>query len=198
MRNKKNQCSRVFSMNCLAWAVTSLLFGALAVSAQDSAGHAIVGTVEKVDEAGKTVAIKTADGSVKTVKFTGKTTVHGFNDVAKASELGAKAGANVVVYTAKGTAKGADETASAIVHAGKETGKATKGTIVKVDDATKTVVVKAADGTEEAFDVAGHAVIDSGKAVGNFSAKTAKAGEQVTVHYTVDAGKKVAHAFTHW
>jgi hypothetical protein len=195
MRNRGNEFSPV---SYLGWAIVALILGVIAISAQDSAGHAIVGAVQKVNSTGKTISIKTADGSVKTVKFTGETTVHGFKDATKASELGTKEGANVVVYAAKGTAQGADETASAIVYAGKETGKATKGTIVKVDDATKTVVVKTADGTEESFDVAGHAVIDSGKSVGSFSAKTAKTGEQVTVHYTQDAGKKVAHAFTHW
>ena len=182
----------------MSWTIIVVLVGVIAISAQDSAGGAIVGTVQKVDSTGKTIAIKTADGSVKTVKFSGETTVHGFNDVKNASELGTKEGANVMVYTAKGTAKGADATASAIVYAGRETSKATKGTIVKVDDATKTVVVKTADGTEDSFDVAGHAVIDSGKTVGAVSAKTAKVGEQVTVHYTEDAGKKVAHAFVHW
>jgi|GEM_PF-2482424 len=195
MRNRGNGFSLAI---CLSWTIIVLLVGVIAISAQNSAGGTIVGTVQKVDSAGKTIAIKTADGSVKTVKFSGDTTVHGFNDVKNASELGTKEGANVVVYAAKGTEKGADATASAIVYAGRETSKATKGTIVKVDDATKTVVVKTSDGTEETFDVAGHAVIDSGKKVGTVTAKSAKAGEQVTVHYTDDAGKKVAHAFTHW
>jgi hypothetical protein len=198
MRTKANAISMVLSRSFLAWPTILLLFCVLNITAQDNAGTAVVGTVEKVDAAAKTVSIKTADGSVQTVKFTEKTTVHGFNDVAKAADLTGKAGANVVVYTAKGTAKGADKTASAIVYAGKETGKAVKGTVVKVDDATKTVVVKTSEGTEEAFDVSGHAVIDSGEAVGSFSAKTVKAGDRVTVHYTTDAGKKVAHAFVHW
>ena len=198
MRTKGNTFSMVKSRNFLAWPTIFLLFCALNITAQDAAGTAVVGTVEKVDASAKTVAVKTADGSVQTVKFTEKTTVHGFNDVTKAADLTGKQGTNVVVYTAKGTAKGADKTASAIVYAGKETGRAAKGTVVKVDDGTKTVVVKTADGTEEAFDVAGHAVVDSGEAVGSFSAKTVKAGDRVTVHYTTDAGKKVAHAFVHW
>ena len=197
MTKRRKRFSRGHSINRSAWAIAWLLVGALAAFAYVTAGDAIVGTVEKVDTAGKTVAIKTADGSVKTVKFTGKTTVHGFNEVTKASELGAKQGSNVVVYTAKKTASGAEATASAIVYGGKETGKALNGTIVKVDDATKTAVVKTAAGTEESFDVAGHAVIDSGQAVGSFSSKTAKTGAQVTVHYTEDASKKISHAFVH-
>ena len=199
MRNKGNPFSLA---RLVGGTIVGLLLGVIAVSAQDSVGSAITGTVEKVDSTAKTIGVKTADGTVKTVKFSGATTVHGFNDVTKASELGAKQGTNVVVYaakgTAKGTVKGAEATASAIVYAGRETGRATKGTIVKVDNATKTVVVKTAEGTEESFDVAGHAVIDSGQKVGTVSAKSAKVGTKVTVHYTEDAGKKVAHAFVHW
>ncbi len=49
--------------------------------------HVITGTVEKVDAGAKTVAVKTADGTVETVKFTEKTTVHGLKDAAKGADL---------------------------------------------------------------------------------------------------------------
>src|SRR5260370_31854781 len=50
---------------------------AIAVARPDEVTHVISGTVEKVDAGAKTIAVKTADGTVETVKFTEKTTVHG-------------------------------------------------------------------------------------------------------------------------
>ena len=38
--------------------------------------HVVSGTIEKVDAGAKTIAVKTADGTVETVKFTEKTAVH--------------------------------------------------------------------------------------------------------------------------
>src|SRR6266404_233329 len=71
------------------------------------------------------------------------------------------------------------------------------GTVEKVDAGAKTVAVKTADGTNEAFEVSGHATVDTGKTVGRYSALGAKKGEHVTVYYTEEAGKKIAHVFKH-
>src|SRR6266850_1809107 len=71
------------------------------------------------------------------------------------------------------------------------------GTIEKVDSGAKTVAVKTADGTKESFVVADHAVVNTGKDVARYSARGAKKGEHVTVYYTEEAGKKVAHVFKH-
>ena len=54
----------------------AVLFAA-AVSAAASAGHAIVGTVDKVDTAAKTIAVKAVDGTVEVLHFTEKTAVMG-------------------------------------------------------------------------------------------------------------------------
>ncbi|MGB9419476.1 MAG: hypothetical protein WBR14_01080 [Candidatus Acidiferrum sp.] len=61
----------------------------------------------------------------------------------------------------------------------------------KVDQGTKTVVVKTTGGTEKTFDHTEGAGKDMGKAI---DAGTEK-GAKVTVYYTEDAGKKVAHFF---
>jgi len=74
---------------------------------------------------------------------------------------------------------------------GKDSVKVTKGTIVKVDSGAKTVVVKSADGTEKTFDFTENAGKDMGKAVGAGTEKGAK----VTVYYTEESGKKIAHFF---
>jgi hypothetical protein len=45
--------------------------------------NVITGTIEKVDSGAKTIAVKTADGTVETVKFTETTSVHGLKDAEK-------------------------------------------------------------------------------------------------------------------
>jgi arginine repressor len=142
------------------------------------------GTVKKVDHATKTVVVKTADGTEHTIKVTGDTTIKG----TKEGFDGIKVGTEVVART---TGKGVDETGEAIGKVGKDSVKVTKGTIVKVDQGAKTVVVKTADGTEKTFDYTADAGKDIGKAVGAGTEKGAK----VTVYYTEEAGKKVAHFF---
>jgi hypothetical protein len=61
------------------------------------------------------------------------------------------------------------------------------GTVSEVDRGGKKLVVKTADGTEQTFKLADHAAVETGKG-------TEKAAK-VTVYYTEDAGKKVAHFF---
>ena len=57
----------------------------------------------------------------------------------------------------------------------------------EIDRGGKKLVVKSADGTEQAFKMADHAAAETGQGV----EKSAK----VTVYYTEDAGKKIAHFF---
>lgn len=66
--------------------------------------------------------------------------------------------------------------------------------ITKVDKGTKTVVVKSADGTEKTFEYTANASKDIGEATG----KGVEKGTKVTVYYTEEAGKKVAHFFASW
>ncbi len=76
-------------------------------------------------------------------------------------------------------------------HLGKDGLKSVDGTVTKVGEDGKTVTVKAADGTEHTFDVVGKDTKESAVAIGKGADKTAK----VTVHYTEEGGKKVAHFF---
>ena len=167
---------------------------ALAVARAQNPTHVITGTVEKVDAGAKTIAVKTADGTVETAKFTEKTTVHGLKDGAKGADLVGKEGGHVIVHT---TGEGAEKTAHSVVWFGDKTVHTTEGTVEDVGEGTKTVAVKSADGTKEAFEVSEHATVDTGKAVGRYSAVGAKKGEHVTVYYTEEAGKKIAHLFKH-
>lgn len=160
-----------------------LVLGATICIAQDVTSI-IHGTVKKVDKATKTVVVKTADGTEHTIKVTGDATVKG----TKAGVDGLKEGTEVVART---TGKGAEETGDAIGKVGKGSMKVAKGTVEKVDKGAKTVVVKSADGTEKTFEYTENAGKDMGTAVGAGTEKGAK----VTVYYTEEAGKKIAHFF---
>lgn len=160
---------------------------ALTVCVAQDVVSVIHGTVKKIDKSTKTVVVKTADGTEHTVKVTDSAVVHG----SKEGFDGLKDGSEVVVrYTEKGTEKTADD----LGKLGKDGMKATKGTITKVDKGTKTVVVKSADGTEKTFEYTANASKDIGEATG----KGVEKGTKVTVYYTEEAGKKVAHFFASW
>ncbi len=167
---------------------------AIAVARAQDATHVVSGTIEKVDAGAKTIAVKTADGTVETVKFTEKTTVHGLKDAAKGADLAGKEGGHVIVHA---TGEGAEKTAHSVEWVGDKTVHTTEGTVEDVGKGTKIVAVKTADGTKEAFEVSEHATVDTGKTVGRYSALGAKKGEHVTVYYTEEAGKKIAHVFKH-
>jgi len=167
---------------------------AVAVARAQDVTHVVSGTIEKVDAGAKTIAVKTADGTVETVKFTGKTTVEGLKGAATGADLIGKEGGHIIVHA---TGEGAQKTAHSVVWVGDKTVHTAEGTVEDVGKGTKTVAVKTADGTKEAFEVSGHATVDTGKDVGRYSALGAKKGEHVTVYYTEEAGKKIAHVFKH-
>jgi hypothetical protein len=167
---------------------------AFAVARAQDVSHVVAGTVEKVDAGAKTIAVKTADGTVETFKFTEKTSVHGLKDAAKGTDLVGKEGGHVIVHA---TGEGADKTAHSVEWFGDKTVHTTEGTVEDVGKGTKIVAVKSADGSKEAFEVSEHATVDTGKTVGRYSAVGAKKGEHVTVYYTEEAGKKIAHVFKH-
>lgn len=182
---------RAGSQTVLALAATCCI--AIAHAGQAST-NVITGTIEKVDSGAKTIAVKTADGTVETVKFTDETTVHSLKDAAKGGDLAGKEGGHVIVHT---VGEGADKTAHSVEWVGDKTVHTTEGTVEDVGKGSKTVAVKTADGTKETFVVADHAVVDSGKDISRYSVQGAKKGEHVTVYYTEEAGKKIAHVFKH-
>ena len=171
----------------------AISFVAVSLAAQTS-GNVFTGTIDKVDSGAKTISVKTADGAVKTVKFTDKTTVDGLKGAAKGTDLAGKEGGHVIVHSI-GT--GADETAHSVEWVGDRTVHTTEGTVEDVGKDSKTVAVKTADGTKETFVVADHATVNTGNDVARYSVQGAKKGEHVTVYYTEEAGKKVAHVFGH-
>jgi hypothetical protein len=170
-------------------AVASLLL--LPARADEDVVTAVHGTVTKIDAAGKTIAVKTADGTVHTIHFVDTTTVHGAHataDGAKDTFHGITEGSEVVAHY---TAKGAKETAVEVDKIGKGGMHAVEGTVTHVSEDGKTVVVKAADGTEHTFRVAGRDTVITAQDIGKGTEK----GVKVTVYYTGSASKKVAHFF---
>ncbi len=109
-------------------ALFAICFVAVSARAQGST-NIITGTVEKVDSGAKTIAVKTADGTVETVKFTDRTTVHGLKDGAKGADLAGKEGSHVIVHTA---GEGADKTAHSVEWFGDKTVHTTEGTVEDV------------------------------------------------------------------
>ena len=161
--------------------------------AADDVVHAVSGAVTKVDKTSKTFAINTADGTEHVFKYTDNTMVRAAKDTGSDAKKGGldaymdgKEGTNVVVHY---TEKGADKTAVGVDDLGKDTLKVSEGTVTKVDEAARTVTVKTKDGAEDTYQLSKTAVVDTSKGV----AKGTKEGEKVTVQYTEEGGKKVAH-----
>ena len=162
------------------------LFACAAFAAED-VSTAVVATVKTVDKGAKTVVVRTADGTEQTFHFLGRTIAHGAQATAHGSKdafEGMKEGDDVIVHY---TVKGAEKTAEEVDHVGKDGLKASVVTIKSVDHAAKTVTVKTAEGGEETY----HLTVRAGKEAGKGLDKAGK----VTVYYTEDAGKKVAHYF---
>jgi len=166
---------------------TSLRFGlitaffACAAFAADDVAGAVEGTVKTVDKAGKTVVVKTADGTEQTVRYVGKKTAEGAKDTFD----GVKEGDHVVVHY---TEKGAVKTGTEVEHVSKDGWKSSVVAVKSVDKAAKTVTVKTAEGGEETY----HLTEAAGRETGKGLEKTGK----VTVHYTEEGGKKVVHFFS--
>lgn len=170
--------------------IVALMLVAIAYAAEDAVG-AVHGTIKKIDSGAKTIVVKTADGTEHSLHFADETAVHGADASAKASEdswRGLKEGTEVVAhYTTRGT----EDTAVEIDKVGKDGLKATGGAIKDIDRGGKTLVVKTADGTEQTFRLTGHATADAGKDI----TKGTEKGAKVTVYYSEESGKKIAHFF---
>jgi hypothetical protein len=165
--------------------LTSVLaIGAAAFLGAQTVSTVVSGTVKKIDAGAKTIAIATATGAQEVIEFSDKTVVHptvvGAQDVFK----GLKEGTEV---TARYTGAGAKKVAVEVYDISKGGLKVVEGTVTKIDAGARTVAVKTADGAVVVFDATESALADVGKG--------AVAAGKVTVHYTEEGGKKVAHFF---
>jgi len=167
--------------NALACVLT-IAAGAL-LNAQ-GVSSVVTGTIKKIDAGARTIAVATANGTEEVVEFSDKTIVHGTSTGAKDAFKGLKEGAEIAAHY---TVSGSKKVASEVDNLGKGGLRVVEGTVTKVDAGAKTVAVKTADGSVQVFDVTASAAADLGKGA-------AKAGK-ISVHYTEEGGKKVAHFF---
>jgi hypothetical protein len=165
-----------------------LMVAAVALAGAQTGASVVHGTVKKLDATANTVVVTTVTGTEEVVSFTEKTVVHGTAAGATGAFHGLTEGSEVVVHA---TGSGAKKTALEVDAVGKDGMKAVDGTVSKIGAGGKTVVIKLADGTEQTFETTGHAAAEIASATAAGTEKVTK----VTVHYTEEGGKKVAHFF---
>ena len=164
---------------------------ASAVYAMEDVTGTLHGSVTKVDAVTKTMVIKTADGSERSLRFLGSTAVHGARTSAAAGKdtwHGLGKGSEVVAHYAR---RSGDDKALEIDKVGRDGLKSTSGTIKDFDRDGRKMSVRTGDDTESAFRLTDHAAKEAGKDV----AEGGERGARDTVHYSEDAGGKVAHFF---
>jgi hypothetical protein len=154
----------------------------LAATAAQAAAHVVIGTVKDIDRAGRTMVVVVADGTESAFHFSEKTVEGIPADVAK--------GATVVV---RSSGEGAEKVAVSVRKVGLKAPRAVDGTVVSVDKKSRSVIVDTGKGAKEVFHVADRGVVDTGEGVERASVASVKAGERVSVHYTDEGGRKVAH-----
>jgi Cu/Ag efflux protein CusF len=181
---------------CAVLVIASQSLGAPTIPTVKSARiaqNAVAGELKKFDAATKTAVIKLADGTEEVFKLTEKTAVHGVESGAKMAALAGKEGGQFIVHY---TVEGAEKTAESFKYMGAEAPRIAKGTVSGVDKAGHTIAVKTADGAVETYHLSEKCVLDTGKGIAEGSAavgNTVKDGAGITVHYTTEGGKKVAH-----
>jgi hypothetical protein len=181
---------------CAALFITSQPLGATTSPPEMAvriAKNAVIGELKKFDAASKTAVVKLADGTEEVFKLTERTSVHGVESGAKMAALAGKEGGHFVVHY---TVEGAEKTADSFRYLGAEVPHVARGTVAGVDKAGRTIAVKTADGAVETFHLSEQCVLDMGKGVAEGSdavGKAVKDGGSVTVHYTAEGGRKVAH-----
>ena len=152
---------------------------------------ALRGTIKKIDTTTMTIVVITADGTDLSLRFLDSTAVHGAKASSNAGKVawhGLTEGSEVVAHYTK---RGTEDTAVEVDKVGRDGLKMTKGTIKDFDRGTRKLVVETGNGAESIFRLTDHAAKDGGKDM----TEGAEQGTRVTVYYSEDAGKKVAHYF---
>jgi hypothetical protein len=177
-------------MKTIGSVILALALGLAAFAAEDVVS-AVHGTIKKVDASTRTIVLRTADGTEHTLHFLDKTAIHGVNaseEAARDSWHGLKTDTEVVAhYTTRGT----EDTALEIDKVGKSGLKTTDGSVKNMDRDGKKLVVKASDGAESTFWLTDNAARDAGRDIAKGTEKDCK----ITVYYSEEAGKKIAHFF---
>jgi hypothetical protein len=162
-----------------------------AVSLAQGMFSAVEGKVKRVDATAKTIVVETGDGVDHTLHYAERTIVRGANSADQAASHDIHAvGKGTTIVAHYFTAEGKD-TVAEIDRLGEDGLQRSAGTIDDLDRGKKKLVLKATDGTETTFQLSDHAAIDAGTDI----KKSVEKSTHVTVYYTQQAGKKVAHFF---
>jgi hypothetical protein len=185
--------SQVLNIYPMGGMIRMLFFGAVLTLLIPTvlAITAVHGTIKSLDSAAKTFVVRTGDGTEHTFKLGSSAVIRGTEKTAgetKDAFHGLKEGSEVAVHY---TDKGSEKTAEEIDYTGKGGLKATEGTVTRIDRSGKVLTLKTAKGRDETFRMSDHAAEDAGK---DIEAAGDKSG-MVTVYYTEEAGRKVAHFF---
>jgi hypothetical protein len=171
--------------------IFGLLFCVTALYAVDDVFRAVRGTITAIDSATKSVTIKAADGRERTFHFVEAPVVH-VADASGKLVMGTmrdlKKGTEVAMQYAQ---RGNEDVLLEIDKLGRDGLKVTEGTVKAVDTAAKKLVVDIGRGAEDTFMMTEHAAKRAATDVGH----AIRTGTKVTVYYTEDAGRKVAHFF---
>ena len=147
---------------------------------------ALEGTMKKVYAAASTVIVTTIDGVEHVVHVTKDLLVHGGKSTGVDALQGLREGSTVVVHY---TMKGGEASAQEIDGVGDGGLNVTEGVVTRVDRGRKEISIRFDDGKSETFRLTDRAVAEAGENV-NPADST-----RVTVYYSDDAGRKVAHFF---
>lgn len=174
----------------------------------EPATHTVAGVVHQVHPKGEHIVIKSKDGKLHKLEMDMKADVnafkHGLQEIASGSKEIGKATVGEVksgsLIVARYSEKEGKKVAHHVRHGFKETVKKVDVVVDRIEADGKKVIVKTKDGVEHALDVGKHATVASGdkiEAVGKVTGEKIKAGSKAVVHFTEEAGQKIAHAFHH-
>lgn len=170
--------------------------------------HALSGELEEAAAADSHLVIRTDDGQRHRVEVHSGTKMNPFRHAAEQIGAGTKEMAQATASSVKKgtmvavryTEKEGKLVAHHVQHASGQTVKKTEAIVHRIDDDGRKIVVKTKDGAEEVYEVskdATHASARKIASVGKAAGAEIKSGTKATIHFTEEAGKKVAHFFHH-
>jgi hypothetical protein len=149
------------------------------------------GTLERVDATGKTIVVKTRDGGEVTFHFNDVTVVRGLGPQRSPSMLASEEGMDVVVRYSD------EKIAASILLTRGATVDLAIGTIVTVNQASKTISVTTADGEHEMFQLGEDCKIYTAQGVEKSvtaSGHVLKKGGLVVLYFSEEGGHRVVRA----
>ena len=149
---------------------------------------AVEGAIKKVYGAGGTPSARLRRSTAWNTWCTSRSdlVVHGGKGTGVNALQGLRDGSSVVVHY---TVKSGEASAEEVDSIGDTGLKVTEGVVTRVNRRGKEITVRFDNGTSEVFQLTDRAALDAGKDVDD----AATGGIRVTIYYTDEAGRKVAH-----